>query len=295
MLLLRKNPSIDAIAVPAERPELTRLREHGVLLLRNVFSGPEVRAIRERVELVVERAFREGRHAPVEERHPGARSIEGDLLGMRELREVRHVLLDPRVVRIAKALLGETVTYFGDSAIRVGRGGRGFHKDFVDPEAPPTRGTLRFVFYLQDHSRTSGGLKVRLGSHRFVSRHLGTMMNVPTRLGDLAVFYLRASHTGHNVRLRALPELCLHPKLENLVPRFLHHASSEMRICMLWTFAEPGAHIDRYLSWITREPERWRRSGYSPELVELAAEHGVTLLRAIPEHGSDSSLVAACE
>jgi hypothetical protein len=285
MLLLSKNPSTEAIEVPADRPEIARLREQGVLLLRDVFSATEVRAIRERVELVVDGALREGRHSPVEDRHPAGRSIEGDLLGMRELREFRHVLLDPRVVRIAKALLGETVTYFGDSAIRVGRGGRGFHKDFIDPEAPATRGTLRFVLYLQDHSRSSGGLKVRLGSHRFSSRHLGRMMNVPTRLGDLAVFYLRASHTGHNLRLRALPELCLHPKLENLIPRFLHHASSERRICLLWTFAEPGPHIARYLGWITREPERWHHSGYSPRLVELAAQHGVTLLRAIPEHG----------
>jgi hypothetical protein len=288
MLLLRKNPSIEAIEVPAERPEIARLREQGVLLVRDVFTASEVRAIRRSVDLVVERAFREGRHAPVEDRHPEARAIEGDLLGMRDLREFCHVLLDPRVVRIAKALLGERVTYFGDSTIRVGRGGRGFHKDFVDPEAPATRGALRFVLYLQDHSRTSGGLKVRLGSHRFDSRHLGRMMNVPTRLGDLAIFYLRVSHTGHNVRLRVLPELCMHPKLENLVPRFAHHAPSERRICLLWTFAEPGSHIGRYLSWITREPERWRHSGYSPRLVDLAAQQGVTLVRAIPEHGLDA-------
>lgn len=288
MLLLHNNPSTEAIEVPAERPEIARLREHGVLLLRDVFSAGEVRALRAHVERVVDRAFREGRHAPVEARHPQARTIEGDLLGMRELHEFRYVFLDPRVVRIAKALLGEAVTYFGDSTIRVGKGGRGFHKDFIDMEAAPTLGTLRFALYLQDHSETSGGLKVRLGSHRFTSRHLGRMMNVPTRLGDVAVFYLRVSHTGHNVRLRALPRLCLHPKLENLVPRFLHHAPEERRLCLLWTFAEPGPHIERYLSWITREPQSWRHAGYSPRLVALAAEQGVTLLKTIPEHGLDA-------
>ncbi len=287
MWLVHKNPNITDIEVSAEQPDLAKLRRHGVVLVRRALEAHEVRAIRTRVEAVVATAFRENRHAPVDPRYPATRSIGGDLLSMPELRDREYVMLDSRLVAVARRLLGDDVTYFGDSCIRVGSGGRGFHKDFIDPVLGPTRGGLRFVLYLQDHARTSGGLKVRLGSHRFSSRHFGRMMNVPTELGDLVVFYLRASHTGHNVRLRALPNLCLHPKLENLVPRRFQFALTQERLCLLWTFAAPGPHIDRYLRWIARDPRAWRSFAYNQRYVELAARRGVRLIKAVPEHGLD--------
>ncbi len=275
------------IEVSAAQPDLEKLRRHGVVLVRNALGADEVRAIRTRAEAVVARAYRENRHAPVDPRYPSTRCIGGDLLSMPELRDRQYVMLDARLVGIARRLLGDSLAYFGDSSIRVGSGGRGFHKDFIDPVLGPTEGGLRFVLYLQDHARASGGLKVRLGSHRFTSRHFGRMMNVPTELGDLVVFYLRGSHTGHNVRLRALPNLCLHPKLEDLVPQRFQLALSEERIALLWTFAPPGPHVDRYLGWIARDPRAWRGFAYSPEYVEVAARHGVRLIRAVPEHGLD--------
>lgn len=287
MWLVNENSSVADIEVPAERPDLAKLRRHGVLLVRNVLTAQEVRTIRTQVEAVVATAFRENRHAAVDPRYPATRCIGGDLLSMPALRESEYVMLDSRLVAVARCLLGDDIVYFGDSSIRVGSGGRGFHKDFIDPVLGPTEGGLRFVLYLQDHALTSGGLKVRLGSHRFTSRHFGRMLNVPTELGDLVVFYLRCSHTGHNVRLRGLPNLCLHPKLENLVPRPFQIALTEERIGLLWTLAAPGPHIHRYIAWIARDPRAWRSFAYNPRYVELAARRGVRLIQAVPEHGLD--------
>jgi hypothetical protein len=285
MLLIHQNPNVAEIEAPAMTPDRTTLERYGVLLLRQMFTAEEVVDIRRRVEAVVLNAFRDNRHSAVDDKYPTGRSVHGDLLGMSELRDVDYVFLAPRVIDCAKTLLGGgNITYFGDSVIRVDVGGRGFHKDFID-ETAATRGALRFALYLQDHDRHSGGLKVRLGSHRRTSRHLGRMMNVATRPGDLAVFYLRTSHTGHNVRLRTMPKLCLHPKLESLVPGSWRLPLERRRICLLWTFGKRSAHVDRYLQWITRDPSKWKWSGYNSRLCEFAARRGVELLKAIPEHG----------
>jgi hypothetical protein len=285
MLLIHRNPDVAPIESPATAPNRAALDRYGVLLLRQMFTADEIASIRQRIEVVVRNAFRAHRDSAVDVRHPTGRSVHGDLLGMSELRDVDYVLLSPRVVDCARTLLGGgNIAYFGDSSVRVDVGGRGFHKDFID-QTPVPRSALRFALYLQDHDGHSGGLKVRLGSHRHTSRHLGRMMNVPTRPGDLAVFYLCTSHTGHNVRLRSMPRLCLHPKLENLVPGSWRLPSERRRLCVLWTFGKRSPHVDGYLRLITREPELWKWSGYNARLRELAAQRGVELLKAIPEHG----------
>jgi hypothetical protein len=293
MWLVSRNPAADAIEVPAERPDRALLERTGVQLVRGVLGGAEMLAIRAQVKKVVASAFRANRHTAVDPRYPDGQAITGDLLSLDALRSFRYVLLDARIVNVARQLLGNDVVYFGDSGIRVGNGGRGFHQDFVDRALEPTAGGLRFVLYLQDHTASSGGLKVRLGSHRFVSRHFGRMMNVPTELGDLVVFYLRLAHTGHNVRLRAFPELCLHPKLESVIPRQIALPVVPQRLCLLWTFAAPGPHVSRYLGHIAHDPTPWRHCGYSASLVQLAAQQGVTLMKAVPEHGMHTVIAAS--
>jgi hypothetical protein len=87
------------------------------------------------------------------------------------------------------------------------------------------------------------------------------------------------------VRLRARPGLCLHPKLENLVPERLRVPAAQRRICLLWTFGRPGPHLDRYLGYIARDPSPWKRCAYDGPLVKFAAQQGVRLFKAVPEHG----------
>jgi hypothetical protein len=276
-----RNPEVGEIESPAHTLDLEKLERHAVLLVRGFFSVRETLEIRERAEAVVRRAYREGSHTPIHRKYPEGRAMLGDLLSMPEFADLDYIAFDRRVVRSAREILGDPVVYFGDSSIRVGNGGRGFHQDFVH-DGRPTAGGVRFVFYLQDHTHHSGGLKVRLGSFRHRSRHRGTMMNVPTRLGDLVVFYLRTSHTGNNVRLKALPRLCLHPKLENLVPGMLQASEERERMCLVWTFSNPGRELDLYVESITNDYAHWRRCAYRPELVAMAARAGVELVRAVP-------------
>ncbi|MBI3447869.1 MAG: phytanoyl-CoA dioxygenase family protein [Acidobacteria bacterium] len=259
------------------------IHEQGIVLLRGVFSRDTISHLRARFEQVVRRALRDGAHAATHPKHPG-RTILGDLPSMEELRDLDFVLFDPRIVGYAKRILGDEIVYFGDSQIRIGFGGRGFHKDF-QLETGPRVVMVRFALYLQDHSAHSGGLKIRLKSHRTMSRHVGEMLNVPTTEGDLVVFDLRSAHSGHNVRLKASPDLCLHPRVESALPRLLTMPEERDRICVLWSFALPGEHLDLYLDWITREPEHFRRSGWYPELLDLAARRGVAMRKGVPDHG----------
>lgn len=284
MWIMNANPDVSEIETERDEIDLGKLHRHAGILIRDVFSGMEMAAIRRSVEAAIRRSYDDGCYALTDHKYPG-QSIVGDLLGMEELSDLDYIAFDPRVVRYAKQILGNDIVYFGDSMVRIGNGGRGFHKDFFD-ESDPTPGDVRFALYLQDHSRHSGGLKIRLGSHRHVSRHRGTMMNVPSRTGDLVVFYLRSSHTGNNVRLKGLPELCLHPKLENHLPRALIAPEERERICVLWTFGVRSPHLDRYIKWITRNPEHFRRSGYNPKILELADRRGVDMLKVVPDQGS---------
>jgi hypothetical protein len=284
MMPVNANPDTSLIETSPHDFAIDKLYKQGILLVKGVFSGADVVALRRKAEAVARRAFLDNWHVPTHLKHPKGRTFLGDLLGMEELSDWDHVVFQPRVISYAKQLLGEDIVYFGDSCIRWGNGGRGFHRDFVD-DTPPTAGMVRFALYLQDHARHSGGLKVRLRSHRYTSRHFGTMMNVYSEPGDLVLFYLRTAHTGNNVRLRNLPGWCLHPKLESLVPHSLRLPEEQERLCLLWTFGRPGSSLDRYVAWISRFPEYWKYHCWNQKLLDLAGRRGVAVRKVTRDQG----------
>jgi hypothetical protein len=278
------NPRVSRIATRADHPDLSPLQKHGVVLVRQAFSQAMAERARESVEQVVRRAVRDSWVGTTNPGFPGI-TVLGDLLSIEEIRDLDYFVLHPPFIEMARRILGEEVVYFGDSSIRTGFGGRGFHKDFQEETDPPIR-MLRFAFYLQAHDRYSGGLKIRLGSHRRVSRHVGPMMNVPSLPGDLVIFDLRTSHTGDNLRLRYLPWLCLHPKVENLVPHQLALPEERHRMVVLWTYSAAGSHIDSYLEWITRDRSHWVRTAWNQRHFDMARARGLILRPGTEDQGS---------
>jgi Phytanoyl-CoA dioxygenase (PhyH) len=229
----------------------------------------------------------------------------------------RPLVLDPRILGLARDLVGPRLVYCGDSKITIMSARGRFHKDsspagiwpsprgydpFDSREGPYDQ--LRIMIYLQDHRRYAGNLRVRRGSHaqpvvhyvtwprdlvfwmsgrlkRFPGLPRGKRLNLNTAPGDVVAFNLRVSHGVNAVRLRGLPGLCLDPKVERFVPRRLRAPELRERIAVLITLGAPGVHLERYIqSRMERfaSNDRFRKATFdSPEIREQAERAGLEL------------------
>jgi hypothetical protein len=153
----------------------------GYQIVRDVYTAEEIEA------------FREDARA--------SRSHGGDLLSNPRM---RRALTDGRMIDVARKLLGsDEIVYAGDSSFTINSKQHGYHKDNADrndgaaPDWQSRYTILRFGIYLQDHEKYTGGLNLRVGSHEQASLKTGKNVYVRNRLGDLAVWSLRMTHSGN--------------------------------------------------------------------------------------------------
>jgi hypothetical protein len=254
--------------------------DQGYLLVRNVFSKAEVEDFR---------------------RHTFAnRQRKGDLLCHPQL---RNVILDDRVLSIARQILGDTPVYYGDSTANIGQQSFEFHKDNpdrLDGKAPDWKGRytqIRFGLYLQDHALHSGGLRLIPGSHNAVSNPFSKKMNVRTRVGDLVVWNLRTDHAGAAMMLRFLPWFYaeqrqnsrwnsrslvrLNTRFPLVVPRFLIADEGLERAAIFFSMGRDDAHLERYLSYLKTRMymiEVWKNSEYGPDVWEAVRDKHIKVI-----------------
>ena len=235
--------------------DLQTFEQDGYLLLRGVFAPEEIGRLRQ---------------AALENR-----AHKGDLLSNPGL---RRVLVDERVLSVARATLGGQPVYFGDSACVIGAQGTGFHKDNVDredPNGPDWRGPyplVRMGIYLQDHESHSGGLAVRSGSHLSTDRSAGRPTNVATRVGDLVVWNMRITHSGNMKRLKLRPSWVVPPKLGKRLPQGLCLPPDGERAALFAAFGLAGPALDRFIAYLksrTYAVERWRASTLDTDAIAL--------------------------
>ena len=264
---------------------LKNYQRDGYVLIKGVFNNAEIAGLRQRIEQLPEK--------------------RGDALSIDPL---RPILLDKRVLEPVKALLGDKIVYFGDSTVRCESDGgfRYFHRDsqqdFEDPSCTEYP-VVRLGIYLQDHAAHSGGLKVRRGSHRhaFLGREnlkrllfgkpygplnpaalrLGRAVNLDIEAGDLIIWNLRIWHTGYAVRLKMLPKFCVHPRLENYIPKALLLPDIKPRMVIFCVYGAPSANMETYLKDRAEHhsnKEFWKFSHFDdPAVVNDCAEKGVEL------------------
>jgi Phytanoyl-CoA dioxygenase (PhyH) len=229
----------------------------------------------------------------------------------------RPLILDPRILGLARELVGPRLVYCGDSKITIMNIRGRFHKDSspagiwpsargydpFDPREGPYD-VLRIMIYLQDHRQLAGNLRVRRGSHTgpvvhyvtwprdvlfwmsgrlrsFPGLPRGKRINLNTAPGDVVAFNLRVSHGINAVRLRGLPDVCLDPKVERFVPPWFRAPEAAERIAVLITLGAPGVHLERYIqSRMERfsSNRRFQSAAFdSPEIRELAERAGLEL------------------
>jgi Phytanoyl-CoA dioxygenase (PhyH) len=269
------------------------LRQDGFTIARAVLSAEEVDQVRDLVRVAKSRAVGAGL-IDVDPNYPALTMLRGDALAIPELAAVDYLVLDRRIVALVKQLLGDEVIYHGDSTVQVGEGPRGFHKDNADRgdasgiDWQGEYGVLRFGVYLQDHTAHSGGLKVRVASHRKVSHHAGKATNLPTAAGDVVFWLLTTSHSGNFIRCRVAPNICLHPRIESLIPRNMRMPEQSERMAIFCTYGRPGAHINHYIEYQTGRADVIKQRKYCGNhagLDDLAKERSVTLRRPGEDYG----------
>lgn len=293
--------------------ELTRqnhdfFAKNGFLLVKNVLSENEIAGLRDGVYRFLEKSRKIGN---ISEGYGGrVKFISGDPIAEAGL---GWLVFDPRIIAVAKCVLGQSLVYFGDTAVHIGRGSRGFHRDYIyrqDPASLDWRKegeVIRMAVYLQNHSRHSGGPKVKVASHlpeNFVDLRTdgredndaaggpGRLYNIPVKTGDVALWTLRTTHSANNIRLKLLPDICLNPRLEVKIPDWLKLPEEKERIAIFITFAAPTVHTDRYIAYSVQRGDlqkHWRNSPYTPELVQKAKENNIEFQKPIPDYGSSCS------
>lgn len=263
----------------------------GYLLIKNVFSKEEIEQIREKAY----KSFEEDKRKNLTFKHPSKMTnavyAKGDILSKDHLRDV---LLDERILYLVKEVLGAPPVYFGDSNYHFGVGFRGFHRDNVDRTdmtAPDWDGDypiVRLAIYLQDHKQYSGGLKVRVGSHK---NPTGKPVFIDSEEGDVAIWNLRTMHSGNAVRLKFFKNLSINKAgREGMIPAFLKKDQQKERATLFMTFGLKSKHLDRYIEkhMLGREDilSYLKVSRFDPKVFELAKQKNLEVLKLIPEYGS---------
>ena len=220
-----------------------------------------------------------------------AKYNKGDLLSKEKL---HPILLDDRILTIAKTILGsDDLIYFGDSSYQIGTGLRGFHRDNIDRtdlNGPDWQGEYTFIrlgIYLQNHKEYSGGLKIKVGSHKNVN---GKAVFVGNEIGDVAVWSLKALHSGNAVRIKFFPNLSINKAgREGMIPAFLKKDQQHERISLFMTFALKSSHLDRYIKEYSLKRndtlDNLRASKYTGNALELAKQKHVEVMKLVPEQG----------
>lgn len=266
---------------------------NGYLLVPNLFTPEEIES------------FREG----------CLQDEPGDSLGRPAFRQIT---LSSRIIRVMEQLLGKQVVYPGLSLTRGNdpvhhktRGARVFHTDATNDDEDFSQDFLIYNtgIYLQDHSVHSGGLKVKIGSHKFkcivhdsLSEYFKNLfrafiqfkfsdlrllltyhksINIPSRPGDFIVFHTRTHHSGHAIRLKLAPNLSMPPILENMIPRWMALPIERSRCVILTIYAAQCRYLDGYIAKQIRKKARETHYLHSPlkrpEIVELAKRENVLL------------------
>jgi hypothetical protein len=256
--------------------------KNGFAILKNVFSKEEIEQFRENA--LKQMTFDEQNGQVTSYTKSQAKHGIGDILSKKYL---DNIVLDSRVIKVVKEVLGEEVIYFGDGSYQIGVGLRGYHRDNVDrefkggPDWDFDYNIIRFGLYLQDHKKYSGGLKVKVGTHENPTGK-STLLDIEE--GDLIFWNLKLVHSGNAIRLKGIPNLPV-DYLERFIPEFIKKDEQKERIAMFFTFGVKGQAFDRYINeYVKKTPkllEGLRQSKYSDKTIQLAESSGVELFDVI--------------
>jgi hypothetical protein len=257
--------------------------ENGYLIIRNVFTQIEISNLRNlayeslEVDKLNDRVVRGTK--TFAEPDKDVYYTTGDFL----IKPMYKLLLDPRILEIAKTILDGQPVHFGESNYQIGLGDRGFHRDGVDRIYPigsdweDDYKIIRVGVYLQDHDKCSGGLKVQKGSHR---KAKGKRILLDSKAGDVVVWDLRTFHSGNSVRMKFFPNLPLGYRIENILPKYLIHEENVERIGCFMVFGVHNKHLEKHIEkhYRVKFKEYIRVQKYEEDIIRECKKAGLHII-----------------
>jgi hypothetical protein len=278
------------------RVDADRFWRDGYLLVKGVFSRDEIAFFRKKAYEATENAEREDRLMRIQSiRYP-----LGDLLSMDGLRDI---ILDPRVHSIGQQILGADPIYFGYSSMQIGGDPRyapGWHKDNRLADRYDRRGLdwtidryplIRMGVYFQDHARHSGGVAIRRGSHRTTKLWRGKPRIISSEPGDLVVWSMRTTHSGHATRLTFGGDRAMGGRWMRYLPKRFKVPEESERVAAFLTLAREGDHLERYIEHLktvrAHDELLWfQNSRFGEDVWRRVKASGLTVRSIIPEYGT---------
>jgi len=278
----------------------------GFIVVKDIFSEDEIKSMR--------RSYKEMKNFCVEnnlyntlEGSPDLFLLKGDLCSFPYLKKFNYLVFNEKIVNVVKKLIGEEVIYFGESNCQSGPTPGGFHKDNRLNDRENRNGLdfigdyplVRVAIYLQDSDIYSGGLKIMPGSHKIpTSKFLTGGLNLSAKAGDLVIWKLTTSHSGHAKKLKFFKNISFHPRFEKLIPSKFENKKNIERRAMFIVYGAPGAHLERYIEYFKNRDDYkdyLKYAGFSKETEDLAIKAGVKHVKPIKDYGIDQNLFSASD
>lgn len=257
---------MDTAAVDAavEALDVAEFWKNGYAILHHMYTPDEIQALREAAY--------------------ATNDSGGDLLVRDGLREV---ITDGRLIRVAQKLLDvEEIFYAGDSSVTINSNQLGWHKDNTDrldgnaPDWDSRYTQLRFGIYCQDHMTHTGGLNLRVGSHKRKNLTQGENLYVQTVPGDLAVWSMRITHSGNGMLLKDPNAPFPAPtEQKDIAPEEVAPPDGD-RIAVFAHLGAVDSHGQRYADYLktrTYMVNHWRKHPYTDDVRQAAKEAGLVL------------------
>ena len=201
-----------------------------------------------------------------------------NIVDVLSINEIQDVLLSDKFLSFITRLLGDDkTTYFGNSSIFYGKslGLNNFHIDARnDEESYSVNYPLyRVAIYLQNHKNFSGGVKVRLKSHKkllirlypiheliktlkkFVENNFpikdiffrGRIRNLRSEKNDLIIWNMRTHHAGRFKLFKFFPSIAINPVIERFLPNFFFKKEEKKRFAYFIAFSKnQGEQFKRF-------------------------------------------------
>lgn len=231
------------------------IHKTGYKIYKNILSNFEVSGLIKAVDEIEERQRKTGLLLEYEKSNGGI--IQGDIFAHHELEPYHYLLGHEKFASIINDVVGPAPLYFGESNIHIGVGGRGYHKDnryssrntaSIDYESDYS--LYRFAIYLHDSDLYSGGVKLVPESNKKpTSKFYFKGINIVAKAGDIVVWKLTTTHSGNATRLKFMPNLSLHPRLEGLTPSWMLRSNPIKRRSIFVVIGKQDRHLDNYLEY----------------------------------------------
>ena len=260
------------------------LEKHGFEVIKGVFTPEQIQNMR----LAIKKTFKRLEKLDLIEKNNGKNyNFSSSIVDViqQELEEFDYIIFNKEYLKAVKSLIGQDIAYMQDSSIQIGTGFTGYHKDNISRDSKnhddwkSNYDVIRGGLYFQNTKDYSGGVNIRIGSHKHVNLFSGKAINVPLKEGDLVFWKLTTTHSGNAKRLKLFHNLPLLGRIQRFLPNWFYIAEKVERMALFATFGKPGTHYnnyERYLRGKTTDPTR-KNSKYSKKSRELAQQNNIIL------------------